>query len=156
MGNQVHVFFACDNNFVKFTYVTLTSIMENANKNYFYNFYILNTDIKDEMRKEANNVIKNYGNCKVEFVDVTSYLESMKDRLPIRDYYSNATYYRLFIAEMFPELDKVIYIDSDTIVKGDISELYNTELGDNLVGACHEQAMVQSDVFGKYVNINLG
>ena len=156
MSNQIHVFFACDNRFCKFTYVTLTSIMENANKDNFYNFYILNTDITEEVKKLAPEVIKNYGNCKVEFVDVTSYIKEMGDRLPVRDYYSNATYYRLFIAEMFPELDKAIYIDSDTIVKGDISELYNVELGNNLVGACHEQAMVQNDVFGNYVNINLG
>ena len=156
MENQVHVFFACDDNFVKFTYVTLTSIMENASKDYFYNFYILNTDIKDNMKEASKNVIKKYQNCKVEFVDVTSYITEMADRLPVRDYYSNATYYRLFIAEMYPNLDKAIYIDSDTIVKGDISKLYNVDLENNLVAACHEQAMVQNDVFGNYVNINLG
>ena len=156
MENQVHVFFACDDNFVKFTYVTLTSIMENASKDYFYNFYILNTDIKDNMKEASKNVIKKYPNCKVEFVDVTSYITEMADRLPVRDYYSNATYYRLFIAEMYPNLDKAIYIDSDTIVKGDISKLYNVDLENNLVAACHEQAMVQNDVFGNYVNINLG
>ena len=156
MSNEINIFFACDDRFAKFTYVTLTSIMENASKDYFYNFYVLNTNITDKMKKFAPEVIKNYGNCKVEFVDVSSYLEEMADRLPVRDYYSNATYYRLFIAEMFKDLDKAIYIDSDTIVKGDISKLYETDLGNNLVGACHEQAMVQTDVFGEYVNINLG
>ena len=53
MDNQIHVFFACDDNFVKFTYVTLTSIMENSSKDYFYNFYVLNTGISDKM-KEAS------------------------------------------------------------------------------------------------------
>ena len=156
MDKNVHVFFACDNRFLKFTYVTLKSIMENASKDYYYNFYVLNTDITEDNMKISDEVIKDYNNCKVEFVNVCEYLTQIKDRLPIRDYYSNATYYRLFIAEMYPELDKAIYIDSDTIVKGDISKLYSIDLENNLVGACHEQAMVQNDVFGNYVNINLG
>ena len=57
---------------------------------------------------------------------------------------------------MFPQYDKAIYIDSDVIVNGDISEFYNNELGDNLVGACNEQAMLQVDLFGTYVEKNLG
>ena len=43
MENQVHVFFACDDNFVKFTYVTLTSIMENASKDLCIRWYTLGT-----------------------------------------------------------------------------------------------------------------
>ncbi len=153
---NIHIFFACDDRFVKFTYVTLKSIMENASKDYFYNFYILNTDIKEDNKILSKSFVKEYKNIKIEFVDVSNYLVQMKDVLPLRDYYSNATYYRLFIAEMFKDIDKAIYIDSDTIVKGDISKLYNVNLENNLVGACHEQAMVQNDVFGDYVNINLG
>ncbi len=156
MDKNVHVFFACDNRFLKFTYVTLKSIMENASKDYFYTFYVLNTDITKDNMEISKDIIKDYDNCRVEFVNVVNYLNEIKDRLPIRDYYSNATYYRLFIAEMFPDLDKVIYIDSDTIVKGDISKLYSIDLENNLVGACHEQAMVQNDIFGNYVNVNLG
>jgi lipopolysaccharide biosynthesis glycosyltransferase len=57
---------------------------------------------------------------------------------------------------MYKEYDKAIYIDSDTVVLGDISELYNINLGDNLVGACNEQAMLQNDIYGKYVENNLG
>ena len=37
------------------------------------------------------------------FDDVTEYLKSINDKLPLRDYYSKTTYFRLFIAEMFPE-----------------------------------------------------
>ena len=74
----------------------------------------------------------------------------------MRDYYSNTTYFRLFIADMFPEYDKVIYIDGDTVVQGDISELYHTDLGDKWIGACHEQAMVQTDHYGTYAEKVVG
>jgi lipopolysaccharide biosynthesis glycosyltransferase len=57
---------------------------------------------------------------------------------------------------MFPEYDKAIYIDSDTVVQGDISELYNTELGESYVAACHELAMIQVEEFGSYAERVVG
>lgn len=57
-------------------------------------------------------------NFSVQFDHVTEYLHSVQEKLPLRDYYSKTTYFRLFIAEMFPEIDKAIYIDSDTVVLG--------------------------------------
>jgi len=156
MNNVVPIFFACDDNFVKFTIVTMKSIMENASKDQNYKFYVLNTNISDKYINLTKQVVAQYENFSVEFEDVSFYLESISDRLPLRDYYSKTTYFRLFIAEMHEEMKKAIYIDSDTIVKGDIYKLYNHDLGNNIVGACHEQAMIQTDVYGEYVEKNLG
>lgn len=157
MSNKIiPIFFACDDNFVKYTIVTMKSIMQNASKDKNYRLYILNTNIGEKYKKIAFDVIKEHSNFELIFEDVKDYIDSIKEKLPLRDYYSATTYFRLFISEMHPELDKAIYIDSDTIVKGDISKLFDYELGNNLVGACHEQAMIQTDVYGKYVEINLG
>ncbi|MBQ9520573.1 MAG: 1-acyl-sn-glycerol-3-phosphate acyltransferase [Acholeplasmatales bacterium] len=154
MKNIIPIFFACDNNFFKFTLVTLKSIMDNANPIYFYKIYVLNTDITPLNMDIARDFVND--NFSIEFPNVNEYLDSISDKLPIRDYYSKTTYFRFFISEMYKEYDKAIYIDSDTVVLGDISELYNINLGDNLVGACNEQAMLQNDIYGKYVENNLG
>ncbi len=150
----IPIFYACDDAFVKFTIVSLASMIENASKDYIYDVHILITTVSDEMRQKTMELENE--NFKISFDDTTSYLELMKTRLPLRDYYSKTTYYRFFLAEMFPEYDKAIYIDSDTIVQGDISELYNHELGDNYIGACHEQAMVQVDGYGTYAEKVVG
>ncbi len=150
----IPIFYACDDAFVKFTIVSLTSMIENASKDYIYDVHILITTVSDEMR-EKTLALENE-NFRISFDDTESYLDLMKTRLPLRDYYSKTTYYRFFIAEMFPEYDKAIYIDSDTIVQGDISELYAHELGDNYIGACHEQAMVQVDGYGTYAERVVG
>ena len=42
--NIIPIFFSCDDNFVKYTIVSLKSIMENASKEYKYVIHILNTD----------------------------------------------------------------------------------------------------------------
>jgi len=150
----IPIFYACDDNFVKYTVVSLYSMMENASDKYTYRVYVLHNGISKKMQQHVLDLENS--NFKIEFKDVGDYLHSIADRLPLRDYYSKTTYYRMFIAEMFPEYSKAIYIDSDTVVTWDISELFNTDIGDAYVGACHEQAMVQVDEYGTYVEKVIG
>jgi len=154
MKKTVPIFYACDDNFVKYTVVSLLSMMENASDNYNYRVYVLHTNISPEMKRELYALERD--GWQVTFTNVNDYLASIADRLPIRDYYTKTTYFRLFIADMFPEYDKAIYIDSDTVVTGDISEMFETELGDKYLGACNEQVMVQTDEYGTYVEKVVG
>ena len=154
MNKQIPIFYACDDKFVKYTIVSLTSIKENASRERQYHVYVLYTDISEEMKNKLYALEDE--NFKISFENVSEQLELISKRLPLRHYYSKTTYYRLFIASMFPEIDKAIYIDSDTIVLDDISRLYDTEIGENLLGACHEQAMEQVDVYGTYAETVVG
>lgn len=149
MNEQIiPIFFAVDNDFLKYTVVSLHSIIKNASKEFKYQVRVLYSELPKDMMKRVTKLEND--NFSVEFCDVSDYLKDFNKKLPLRHYYSKTTYYRFFIAEMFPEIDKAIYIDSDTIVLGDISELYNTDIGDLYVGACHEQAMAQFDIYGTY------
>ena len=139
----IPVFYACDDNFVKYTVVSLQSMKEHASRDQKYCIHVLHTNISKEMQDVMYAMQDEQ--FQIRFDDVTDYLKSISDKLPLRDYYSKTTYFRLFIAEMFPEYEKAIYIDSDTVV-----------LGDKYVGAAREQAMVQTDVYGTYVEKVLG
>ncbi|MBQ9780572.1 MAG: 1-acyl-sn-glycerol-3-phosphate acyltransferase [Clostridia bacterium] len=150
----IPIFYACDDSFVKYTVVSLHSMIQNADPTRRYHVHVLHTDIKPETMKLLTDLATEA--FTITFDDVTEYLESISDKLPLRDYYSKTTYYRLFIAEMFPEYDKAVYIDSDTVVQGDVSHLYDVDIKDAYVGACHEQAMVQVDEYGTYVEKVIG
>lgn len=150
----VPIFYACDDAFMKFTIISIRSMLENASPDRFYRFHILFTDVSERSRRVAKELERE--NAEIIFEDVTSYLTAIEKKLPLRDYYSKTTYYRLFIADMFPQYDKAIYIDSDTVVLGDISELYDTDLKDNYVGAVTERVMTDVDVYGRYVEQVLG
>lgn len=154
MSSCIPIFYACDDSFVKYTIVSIQSMIANSSAQEHYHIYILNTNICPAMRQRVLE-LKN-ANFDIEFVDVSGYLHDIRDKLPLRDYYSLTTYFRLFIAEMFPQYDKAIYIDSDTVVLDDIAKLYHHELGDNYVGAAVDQVMVQMDVFGRYVEQVVG
>ena len=150
----IPIFYACDDAFVKYTVVSMHSLIKNASREHKYILHILYTEISDEMKNVVNKLADD---CfEIRFVDVTQYLQSISDKLPLRDYYSKTTYYRLFIAEMFPDYTKAIYIDSDTVVRGDISKVYLTDIKDAYLGACREQVMVQIEQYGTYVERVVG
>ncbi len=150
----IPIFYACDDAFVKFTVVSMQSLIQNASRQHKYVLHILYTEISDEMKAVVNKLADE---CfEIRFVDVTPYLESISEKLPLRDYYSKTTYYRLFIAEMFPHYTKALYIDSDTVILGDVGKLYLTDIKDAYLGACHEQAMVQTREYGTYVEKVVG
>lgn len=150
----IPIFYACDDFFVKYMIVSLRSMIQNASKDRSYHIYVLHTNISNEMKQKMYDLQNE--NFEVSFEDVTEYLKRIADQLPIRHYYTKTTYFRLFIAEMFPQYQKAIYIDSDTVVQGDISKLYDIDIGENFIGGCHEQAMEQVDVYGTYAERVVG
>lgn len=146
----INIFYACDGNFVRYAAVSIRSLIDNADQSRRYHIHILSSaDISEEM-KETVYGLKSSA-FEISFESAESELQHFQELLPIRDYYTKTTYFRLFIADMFPDIGKAVYIDSDTVVLGDISKLYFSELGDNFVGACHEQAMLQTEEYGRYV-----
>ena len=144
----IPIFFATDDNYVPFLAAAIRSLLDNANKNYFYRIHVLTSAISASNKKRLSALAGE--NAKISFDNPQKKLALMMGSLALRDYYSIATYYRLFIAGMFPQYDKAIYIDSDTVVPGDISEMYFTDIGSNLVGAIHDNVMAVP-TFGEYV-----
>lgn len=49
--------------------------------------------------------------------------------------YSTATYRRLFLPDLLPDLDRILFIDADTIVRGDLRALWEEDLAGALVAA---------------------
>jgi lipopolysaccharide biosynthesis glycosyltransferase len=57
-------------------------------------------------------------------------------------YISQETYYRLDLPSLLPNIEKIIYIDCDVVIDGDLSTLYNIEMENNLTWAVSETTMV--------------
>lgn len=146
---EVPVFFATDDKYAPFLAVTFKSILDNASKDFSYKFYVLTTNLSSNYEKRIKEFESE--DVKIEFVFLKETIEKIKAKFHLRDYYSIETYYRFFIANMFPQYDKVLYCDCDVIVLGDIAELYNHNIDNYLVGACPEEVMTEVKIFGDYV-----
>lgn len=150
----IPIFFAVDDNYAPFLGVALESLTQNASENYYYRIHILTEGLSEQ---NVSRLTK-YSSTNVEVIinDVKEEIRIMSDRLHVRDYYTKATYYRFLIADMFPGYHRGLYLDCDIIVRGDVSELFNCDLGDNLVAAMNEEVMLAYDVYGTYVEKVLG
>jgi lipopolysaccharide biosynthesis glycosyltransferase len=145
----IPIFFAVDDNYAPYLAVAMRSLIDNASPDYQYNIHIL----IDKLNEFNTSVLCGMAteNVRVETVNVTNKLDSLGDMLHLRDYYTKTTYYRFFIPALFPQYERGLYLDCDIVVKGDISQLYNVALGDNILAAAPEEVMLMVDVFGTYV-----
>ncbi len=150
----IPIFFAVDDEYIPFLAVAISSLIENSSKNYYYSIKILYTNIREENKKKISKYETE--NVKIEFVDLNYYIEEVKDKLYTRDYYSKTTYFRLFIPNLYPQYNKVLYLDSDVVVLGDISKLYNVELENNLVAAAPDDVIQTNKVFQEYAEKVVG
>lgn len=152
--NEIPIFFAVDDGYIPFLAVALESLIENSNEYNNYLIKILYTKVSEENKLK----IQKYGkeNIDIEFVDLRDYVEKIKDKLYTRDYYSKTTYFRLFIPELYPQYDKVLYLDSDIVILSDVAYLYNNDLGTNLVGGVPDGAVQNIEIFQEYVEKVVG
>ena len=117
----IPIFFTVDDTYVPFLSVTLQSIVEKSSTEYHYEIKILYAKLSNESKEKISKYTRN--NITIEYVDVSEYFEKVKDKLYTRDYFSMTTYFRLFIASLYPQYNKVIYLYSDVVVIKDIEEL---------------------------------
>lgn len=148
-NQQIPICFATDDNYVPFLTVALASLLDNSSKDNFYKIYVLTSHLSQE---NMDSILKQQKeNSSIEFVQLSKELDKVQDMFHLRDYYSKETYYRIFIPNLFPQYQKVLYLDCDITVLGDVSELYNTQIHGYYVGAVQEEVMQTFEVFGNYV-----
>lgn len=130
MATPVPVVFATDDCFAPHCGASLASLIENCDPLRCYAVYILYDQLSQE------NLLLLTGmetkNVTVECINISQYID--KNLLYTHRRLSLATYYRFFVADVLPQYDKVVYLDSDIAILGDIADLYDTEIGANLLG----------------------
>ena len=136
---EIPICFATDDNYVPFLSVAIASLLDNSSVENYYRIFILITQLKDENINKIKKLEK--PNSSIEFISLAKELDKIQDMFHLRDYYSKETYYRIFIPNLFPQYKKILYLDCDITVIGDISELYNTHIHGFYVGAAQEEVM---------------
>ena len=110
----------------------MKSIMLNQNNDTFINFYILVSNLSFEQKKVINKIGKEHKNCKINFIDMGNQFKEFN--LPF-NIWTTANYYRIKLPELLPDIKKIIYFDSDTLIYKDLTKLYNYDIeGKYLVG----------------------
>lgn len=129
---MIEIGLCADENFAMPCGVCITSIFE-SNKDHKIRVHILTDGFSDESVKRFNRTAERYN----QIVKIYTIDSQEIDSLPIHiDRYSVMTYARfMFPTTLSKDVTKLIYLDCDIIVAGDIVALWNTDIT-NYACAC--------------------
>lgn len=126
------IVFAADDNYAAYLCVAAKSV-EAAHPDTEIRFHVLDAGISEANRAAvAANLRGGGGN--IRFIDVNPE-DFAGFPLNIR-HISITTYARLKLGEYIADCDKVLYLDTDVLVRDGLKPLWDTDLGGNWVGAC--------------------
>lgn len=127
---------ATDRHYLPHAGATIASILSNAAADDRLVLHVLNSDLTPSDQKQMAQVVKPHlSRCELAFVRMDA--ARFRD-LPIPSYVTMATYFRLTLQEIFPTLDRLIYLDVDLLVLESLRGMWEIPLGNNLLGAVED------------------
>ena len=151
--NLIPVAFSLNDNYTYPLIVLLTSILYNSAPDTFYVFYLLlNPDLSDKKIKKILGVKEKYPNCNIEII----HMGNKYSNYPHDYNKSVAVYYKLELSDLITDFDKIIYLDVDTIVHKDLTEMYNLEMGKYYYLGFPDHDITNYQLNGKNNYINTG
>ena len=124
---------ATDNNFVQHCTIMIVSVLTN---NPGTEVYILTDGLTEKNEQILHQEVERLGGklhiCIVDDEKINA-LPLSKDKG--LNHISKATYYRLMISDLLPDIDKVIYLDCDIVVSGSLNELWDTDISNYAIAA---------------------
>lgn len=131
MGATIPVVFVTDNDFLAPTYVAILSLIRTHTDSRPLELYLLvPPDYSDTNRQVLKSLTEREGIPTPRFVDVgDAYAQTRRPYAHI----SQTAMYRLLIPQILDSCDRCIYLDADLVLRDDVAELYDVELGSNCV-----------------------
>ena len=141
----MNILYSCDDKYSPYTGISITSLFENNKDLDEINIYVLGFGISKENISNFDKLAKQYGR-NIIIADVAQIDKYLDENGAILFHGSRAPFYRLFLEQVIPDyIEKILYIDSDTVIVGSLKELEEFQFdGDK---AC---AMIYARVFDGY------
>lgn len=131
----INICLATDENYLKYMATTMVSILASSNRNDNLSFYILCNNISNDSKKYIEN-LKRFKDFKINFIDMD--IKDFADFPAGGPHISNTTYYRYKIADICKDIDKIIYLDCDMIIKSSLQELFDEDISNYLLGGVED------------------
>jgi lipopolysaccharide biosynthesis glycosyltransferase len=135
MEEIIHIAFACDDTYAKFTAVALWSLMEHYHGTATVHVHILSGELSEISRQKLQQIQENFSALQLHFPPLPEAIWE----LPVTEKYPHhEVYARIFLAEILPQASRVLYLDSDLLILGEWESLYHLDLKPYAFGARSE------------------
>ena len=131
--NTVDIAFIMDSDYFLCSYIAITSMIHSKNNGSKYNLNIIHTNLSFRQMKLLT-LLEN------EDIHVNIIGFNADKYSGIKNVYhiSNTALIKFDIPNIFPDLDKILYIDGDILIQKDLSNLFNIDLKNNYIAATRE------------------
>ncbi|WP_041138610.1 glycosyltransferase family 8 protein [Beduini massiliensis] len=133
----MNILYTFNDKFVPQVGASICSVCENNKEIDEIHFYLLTYQLETKSKQFLAEFISNYSR-RVTFIslaDLNSYFTFEFDTLG----WNPVILARLLIASLLPEeVNRILYLDGDTIIRGNLAGLWNTSMGSCVIGACVE------------------
>ncbi|SES41809.1 glycosyltransferase family 8 protein [Salipaludibacillus aurantiacus] len=128
----IHIVTAANNKYAEPLAVMLYSLLKNKTSDMPVKIYIIDSRLTFQNKRKITKAIQPY-KSEVKFLKIDS---SRYSQLKTSGHLTKETYYRFSIPDILDKtIQKALYLDCDMVVKGDVTDLWNHDLGNNIVGA---------------------
>lgn len=131
----INISYVTSDVFVPITMTSVVSCLEN-NKNMELHFFIFCDNVSDDNKNTIINIFDKYDNARCSIIQFNEEMEKLITAGVVghRDN-TYTTYARIFVANMVPEtVQRLIHIDSDTLVVGSLETVNSIDLGEKTIG----------------------
>ena len=119
---KLNIAYAPDDKYTNQTVVSMVSAIEN-NKNHELEFIIMYSSLSEKSVQKFKSI--EASNVKIRFLEMN---ESLFSDLTLSHWVTVQAWFRIALANMCKDLDKILYLDCDTLILGDLTELFETNL----------------------------
>jgi alpha-N-acetylglucosamine transferase len=126
---EIHIAMAFDIKIIYPTLVSVTSALENNDKNkniLVYHFLLPHNFIMEKI--EVIESLKEKYDFRANYYKIPNIFKNMRGWR-----HSDTVYYKLLLPLIFTDFDRIIYLDSDTLIFKDISEMFFLPFNDTYI-----------------------
>jgi len=140
MRSAIHIALSFDDNFWAPAYALMRSICLSTRRRDDLVFHLLHMPLGQEHRTDLEAITREFG-ARLEFypLEQSSLFEFFVAEMPASTQWPKVVYARMLVADLLPaDIERVIYLDCDMMVRAPIEALYEADLAGQPLGAVRD------------------
>lgn len=158
MSQPIPIFYTISDDFAPYAAVAIESLLPYVSSDHQYQIIIVHQGLRQATRQNLKSLTRD--NVEIIFYEINDAklgaIQNRKENFLRADFFTPSIFYRLFLADLFPQYDKAIYVDSDTVWNGDPAEMFAIALNDDLIGAAPDHSVEHVAPMQTYIKNAVG